>query len=298
MTYECIPCDYVTNDKSNYNKHLKCKSHLKKHNSSNNNKSICKFCDKIFSTHSNLLKHESRCMNKVLKIKELELELKYANKQIEILKNNIDTDKKNTTVYNVSIKKFIQQQYSDAPPLEGLENYAALKFEEEYESEDTMEDEFVSMISYNHIQNCLHKYLGDFIIKYYKKDDPKQQSVWSSDVSRLTYIIKEILDNKKSIWNHDYKGVKTKGYIINPLLQYLKQILNDYWIANIDNFKNIDTDYVNKLFKIFKSIHEIKKEIDNGHLADSIIKYIAPHFYMNKDPDCPSLEFNNSCGCD
>ena len=154
-----------------------------------------------------------------------------------------------------------------------------------------MEDEFVSIISYNHTQCCLHQYLGDFIVKYYKKDDPKQQSVWSSDVSRLTYIIKELLDNKQSIWNHDYKGVKTKSYIINPLLQYIRKILNDYWVANIDNFKNLDVDYLNKLFTIFKSIHEIKKEIDSGKLADAIIKYIAPKFYMNKDIDIPAIEY-------
>ena len=291
MPYECPPCGYFTNDKSNYNKHLKCKNHVKKmdENKSNNNK--CDYCSKTFSTHSNLLKHENKCVNKLLKIKELELELKYANKQIEILKKNMNDDKKNTTIYNVSIKKFIQQQYSDAPPLEGLENYAALKFEEEYESEDSMEDEFVSIISYNHTQCCLHQYLGDFIVKYYKKDDPKQQSVWSSDVSRLTYIIKELLDNKQSIWNHDYKGVKTKSYIINPLLQYIRKILNDYWVANIDNFKNLDVDYLNKLFTIFKSIHEIKKEIDRDKLADAIIKYIAPKFYMNKDIDIPAIEY-------
>lgn len=291
MPYECLPCGYFTNDKSNYNKHLKCKNHEKKMNDNKSNSNKCDYCNKTFSTHSNLLKHENKCVSKLLKIKELELELKYANKQIEILKKNLDEDKKNTTIYNVSIKKFIQQQYSDAPPLEGLENYAALKFEEEYESEDSMEDEFISIISYNHTQNSLHQYLGDFIVKYYKKDDPKQQSVWSSDVSRLTYIIKELLDNKQSIWNHDYKGVKTKSYIINPLLQYIKKILNDYWVANIDNFKNLDVDYLNKLFTIFKSIHEIKKEIDSGRLANTIIKYIAPKFYMNKDLDIPAIEY-------
>ena len=41
---------------------------------------------------------------------------------------------------------------------------------------------------YNYENKNLHKYLGDFIIGHYKKDNPSEQSMWSSDVSRLTYL--------------------------------------------------------------------------------------------------------------
>lgn len=32
----------------------------------------------------------------------------------------------------------------------------------------------------------------------------------------------------------------------------------------------------------FISIHKIKKDIDNGIIADEIVKYIAPKFYFSK----------------
>jgi len=293
MVYQCIKCNYETYDKSNYNKHLKCKIHMNNYGLNDPqqeiNEYICLFCNKSYSTASNLSKHEKKCIHKIIRIKELEIELKYANQKIKDLEENHKT---NTTIYNLSIKKFVQQQYSDAPPLLKLDDYSLIKYEcHEDEDENNkhtdydinVDDEFISILSFNHNNGCLHKYLGDFVIKYYKKDDPKLQSVWSSDVSRLTYVIKELLDNHQSIWNHDYKGVKTKNCIINPLLRYVKKLINEYWVLHVDNFRNVDTDYLNKLFIIFKSIHEIKKEISNGKLSNAIIRYITPHFYMNKN---------------
>lgn len=307
MVYQCIKCNYETADKSNYNKHLKCRTHLNNCGEYNNqengmdemNEYKCQFCEQTYSTVSNLSKHEKKCVNKILRIKELEIELKYANQKIKDLEENHNT---NTTIYNLSIKKFIQQQYSDAPPLLKLDDYSLIKYEGIDEDDDNhllnqdinIDDEFISTLSFNYNNDCLHKYLGDFVIKYYKKNDPKQQSVWSSDVSRLTYVIKELLDNHQTIWNHDYKGVKTKNCIINPLLRYIKKIIDEYWISHVDNFRNVDIEYLNKLFIIFKSMHEIKKEISNGKLSNAIIRYITPHFYMNKNNLVQLIKYNES----
>ena len=140
----------------------------------------------------------------------------------------------------------------------------------------------IASLVYNFNNNCLHKYLGDFIVKYYKKNDPAQQSLWNSDVSRLTYIIKELLVSKESIWNHDYKGVQTKNYIVNPLLKHIRTCIDEYWITNIDYIQSGDIEAVKNMQSTYITMHKIRKEIDNGSLSDNIIKYIAPQFYMGK----------------
>jgi len=40
---------------------------------------------------------------------------------------------------------------------------------------------------------------------------------------------------------------------------------------------------MNHLQNVYLTIHKIKKDITNDVLATDIIKYITPHFYMNKN---------------
>jgi hypothetical protein len=63
------------------------------------------------------------------------------------------------------------------------------------------------------------------------------------------------LNNNKSIWNHDYKGVNTKNYIIDPLLKYIKVQIDEYWINNIDNFKDADIKKLKELQLTFLKKH-------------------------------------------
>jgi hypothetical protein len=60
-------------------------------------------------------------------------------------------------------------------------------------------------------------YLGDIIIKYYKKENPKDQSIWNSDTTRLNYLIRELIDTELT-WTCDKAGLKVNEFIIIPLL--------------------------------------------------------------------------------
>jgi hypothetical protein len=255
----------------------------------------CQFCDRIFTRSSSLSKHEKICASKIikskvteteniLKMKELEMELKLTKSQLTSAHNQIDELKKyikstpkqaSNITYNVSVKNYVQQNYPNAPALEGIQDYAKLT----YDIED-----FAQILVNKYNDNLLHKYLGDFIIQYYKKDDPSEQSLWNSDISRLTYIIKELVANNKSLWNHDPKGVKTKNFIINPLMKYIKEYIDEYWIENIDmhNLRSMNTEKIISMQSNLQTLQKIKKDINNDTIAINIIKYIAPHFYMNR----------------
>lgn len=312
MIFKCNYCKYSTNNKSNYTRHVKSSSHIimskNVQNGHPKRTANCKCeCGKTYYDKSGLLKHKGKCkfdtsilnninveitelkniltqtaeINKQLLIKNEQLITR--NEQLDKLlldyvknNNSVNGNNNNNITYNISIKNYLQQNYSDAPYLTGINDPSKITYDEEY-------DEFIDVLVYNYNNSNLNKYIGDFIIANYKKNNPSEQSMWSSDISRLTYIIKELLANKKSIWNHDYKGTKIKTYIIDPLLQYIKKYIDDYWIKNIDSFKTKNLDQINKMNNTYNVIYKIKKIIDNDILSTDIVKYIAPHFYMNRD---------------
>ena len=289
MKYVCEKCNYATDNISNYKRHEKSQTHIQL---VQNTSTICADCNQTLSSISCLSRHQKyyckiikekenekdiKIMKLESKLKQIESDIKIdmLTKQVENYKEIITSGKCGVTNYNISIKKYIQQNYADAPILKKIKNYDELFADD---------DDFISTLVYNYNKNILHKYLGDFVIGYYKKDDPMEQSIWNSDVARLTYIVKELLANKESMWNQDCKGAKTKNCIINPLLKYVKEVIDEYWAENIKNIKNpkkMDTEHLVQVQNKLVALKKIKGEIDNGLLAENIVRYIAPEFYMN-----------------
>jgi hypothetical protein len=258
-------------------------------------KFVCEKCNSIFANRHSLSRHKHyRCKTFFQENKLTETISILNNKVNELIETKRDDhnlinllleyvkeskisyhNKNSNNTYNISVKNYLQQNYPNAPHLESIIEPEKIKY-------DQHDDEFIDALVYNYNNKILDKYIGDFLIKCYKKDDPSKQSMWSSDISRLTYVIKELLSNNQSIWNHDYKGIKIKEYIIRPLLRYIKEYVDEYWMSNLDQFKNTDIKKINKFSKIYNSLHMIKKDIDNDILTDEIVKYIAPNFYIKK----------------
>jgi len=121
------------------------------------------------------------------------------------------------------------------------------------------------------------KYLGDFIVKLYKKDDPKAQSIWNTDDNRLTYIIRELLHNNSSNWVVDKKGLKTKEYLINPLLSHIKELLisyqNNLVIPNLSQ-NSVEMEFI---LENSRTIIELMNAIDDGGVAKDILRHISSH---------------------
>ena len=76
-------------------------------------------------------------------------------------------------------------------------------------------------------------YFGDFLVKIYKTSDPSQQSLWSSDVARLNYIVKTVIStNNSSKWTTDKNGIYVKETIVIPLLNYINDKIDIYKSKN------------------------------------------------------------------
>jgi X-X-X-Leu-X-X-Gly heptad repeat protein len=363
MTFKCDLCNYESDDKSNYNRHMKSKAHAKLVTKADSlalkaNFLVCIDCGEKFAHASSLSRHKNNTCKKVciddnkvciddnkvciddddlednkggssddwvdeLKIDELNIDeeikkqikinilrkqlndsakqLNNKNKQLndknKQLNDNakqlnakdnqikeLTTYIKNTNptqkTYNISVKNYIQQNYPEAPPLIKVDTYKLLKEKEEKKDN---ESDFGQILAYYYNSKQLYSYLGDFLVSQYRKKDPANQSIWNTDVARLTYFIKDLLANKKkSCWNRDPKGLKTKSYIIDPFLKYITDYCDAYIDAHaIARNKLKDVEFCYKTTETLTALGNIMFDICNGIIAEDIVKYIAPHFQMD-----------------
>lgn len=114
MKYTCENCDYTSNDKSNYKRHLKARIH-----SAVDKKHLCKACGKIYASRQGLSRHKLNSCIKTQNIQnESHSEIKKLEKQVAKLTEQVmklikivrNTEQNNTvnTIYNILIENYIQ----------------------------------------------------------------------------------------------------------------------------------------------------------------------------------------------
>ena len=256
----------------------------------------CEYCGKSITRSNNINRHLKSCNKKRdhderiryehdktinnIKLKEQIkiLNLKLSQAETNAMKYEEDAkyykkiflEAGNLVKKSVSSLTYVVENYNEAPSLKMLTmddiNDA---------TDETTEKEIVDDIISAYKHKTLGKYLGDYIIKIYKKTDPESQSIWNTDDSRLTYLIKELSHNKSSNWFVDKKGHKTTSYIIEPLLTYVKEILTDYQL----NF-NIPQTRCNAVEMEFilensKRLLDIINDIDDGNVSKDILRHIS-----------------------
>lgn len=309
VKYKCDSCNCTFHNKSNYNRHLKSVAHSKSTLTVNTvntidlkkkSEYVCNNCNNKFSCRQSLSRHKLHyCsikkgnVNTDQDLKEQMAficnKLEKVEKELSECKNQLvasSTTNNNTNchnTYNISVKNYIQKNYPNAPALKGITDYSKLVYKD-FKLMDTL--------VYNFINKNLHKYLGNFIIGHYKKKNPAEQSLWSSDVSRLTYLVSVLLKDDKSIWNHDYKGARIKESVVTPLLNYVRDCIDEFWEnievkkPNINDLHGIEEQHIYR-----NNVAKMAELIDNNILCDDILKYIAPFFCIDKkDMDSKMIE--------
>ena len=173
---------------------------------------------------------------------------------------------------SVSAFTYIMHNYDSAPTIKMLD---VNDLEDLEQNNKKLVEDVIS--AYKH--KTLDKYLGDSIKILYKKDKPEDQSIWSTDTSRLTYLIKELMVNDSSNWIIDKKGIKTKEYLIKPLLAHIKELVIHYQKYSM----NLDTDAAGMEFilETNKRILKLVTDIDDEVVENNLLKYISPHLFFN-----------------
>jgi len=314
--YVCKICNYSTSRQDNYTRHISSKRHSKKVVETRNPKTkqilrtpqdtsghlrahVCEWCKMSYCRKSSLTRHLKICnkvgINPDDDIKLLKQELEFHKKELEMRNKELQLKDKDIQFYkdlvkkaglgtsitnnqNMSVQSMIISKHADAP---ALEKACPAILHSQFDSDDEYKN--AQVILYYYRRNMVASFIGDGIVAAYKKDNPDEQSLWSTDVSRLTMIIKKVM-NKKSIWIADKKGVQTREYIIDPLMDKVKEIMKNYIETTNAKVKTAKELY-NKMTADLDGVRlaiKLHDELDNKIYHDDILRYIAPRFSYDK----------------
>jgi hypothetical protein len=287
--YNCNDCKYSTNINSNWNRHIKSKSHI-----------LIKTTTEEKINDSNKTQFDSIIKFQQEQIELLKKELnEYKQKYENIIEKNDDFQKDiirgSGKIISDSMNTitFLSLKRQNAPYLETINNKKVNKIltENEYIKKQIENDpkhkatHIVEKLIYEYENDTLCEYFRDIIEKIYKKKNPEEQSFWSTDVQRLVYVIKDIIDNENK-WVYDKDGVKIKERIITPIFNNVYELLQKYILKTSDKIDSIykpltGTELDIKVKYRIKAIN-LQKEIKNKKLHKKLLKLIAPIFYLNK----------------
>lgn len=315
MEYFCNKCNYGTNKKSDFIRHQTSQKHIK------NSQIIykCEKCEAEYIVRSSYYAHRKKCQNNCnnlekinnsklqdpvehnIKIqllkkdlenekirKDLEIEKiknQHEKEKVKMLKDIIKNSNKTTdtalkiTSKTISALKYANEHFKDAPALIPIENYNMMNYDlnDEEDKKKLMED-----ILFYYKKNSLHTIFGKHIISEYKKDDVNEQSLHTTDTSRMNYIIKTKKDDNLTKWYQDKNGVIICSNIIDKLINYHIDIIKWYHQQLVQELSldpiRPNTSVQNKVV----NISNLLNDIESGELKKETNKYIAPFFNLDK----------------
>jgi hypothetical protein len=174
-----------------------------------------------------------------------------------IKQNKNDTEKIHYTINsngnnaNINLMTYICNHCKDALPIDSIDNRKMIehkyimdyiepkKIEEDNNATkevdvtqqipkeinmNNFELEKMLIRGYNNNNNAYYKFIADFIIKFHKNPDTSKQPMWSTDITRYSYIIKTL----KNGWVKDKNGIQVMDKCIKPLIQAVSGLLNAY----------------------------------------------------------------------
>jgi len=217
--YTCNICNYETDVRTAIYNHNKTKKHIvakEFYDKKNKNEKDKEEQIKLLNSENEKLKQkliekerEKQELAEIQKEKEKEkqelaeiqkekqIELLNKDKEIAKLETKVEIYKElsekgktinnnNKIVINNNLS-YVNKHFENAPPLQKMTNFVLNGIDL---NDDTKLDNIVDQIIYAYNNNCLHKLIGDHIIKHYKKDNLQQQSFHAIDISRRKYLVK------------------------------------------------------------------------------------------------------------
>jgi len=269
--FECKVCKYTSIDNNNFKRHINSISHtiLVKKNEKIQKKRL----------ENKLKKEESLTKN----IKSIGKQLKTNDKKLnQIKKQQLITDDKVNKI-NTNVKKitdyveFLNKYCPDVEPLEELTEDEVVEI---LKLKKNRKFKFEEMIVYSIKYKKLATTLGNLILnEFLTPDNSKKQRIWTSDISRLIYLIFQIV-GKKGSWVRDKRGVMFIKLIITPIINKLKELMKKYIKYNLDQFDNNDLDNPKNAFLLEYSDFAKHFEVPEfcNKLMNEMIKHMASKF--------------------
>jgi hypothetical protein len=199
--------------------------------------------------------------------------------------NNLtNTNSNNTTLTNntqkiINVYNYVSSNFNEAQPIRMLEKQDIDKL---LTVDQNIKHTIEELLIFNQSKYNLDKFLGEIIINAYKKEDPEEQQFWASNVQKLTFIVRQILNKREKTWLHDKKGTCLTKYIVDPILKEIKKLLQRYVKENSENIQKSTFEEMEKIQNNGMIAVNIIYEINEKELHKKILKYIAPHFQLEQ----------------
>ena len=322
--YNCNICNYDTDKKSNYNKHLITQKHL------NNDKNIkyCSLCDIIYSNNANYKRHYNRIHNLnnlknnvIYKKNNINNKDNTNNKDINTIKNIINdshkiliqnqllqkqTNKEVKEVKKVVIKalnkassliKYLMENHPSIPPLKKINykeciNLLRIEFDCNHKPTDeenyTLEKIFIK----DFIKGIFIKNISKSILNLVNYQNPDKQFIYNTDCSRLHYIIKTSLTK----WYEDKSGIKFTDYIIKPVLNCINKKINEYIDNDLDkvNMRKNNLDQNIEHYNLLNNACRFERYVTRDEPIKLILKELSPYLrFIEKE--LQEFEKYNNC---
>ncbi|MBA43162.1 MAG: hypothetical protein CMF62_04025 [Magnetococcales bacterium] len=290
--YNCNNCNYSTNYKTAYNKHLNTAKHKKNIGLEPNDDIKCRYCSKNFFNSSSLKRHYNRCNKKDIIIHKKVLKektIKYKDKTTD-LKEELDDLKakykrlkrlhkrtRNKNVFNINIENMNNMNNTNFNKFY-IDNVAPPNLEDIVEIE--MSDEEIQMLL-NYTPE--HVIKGILKVKFIKPDSPGESMIVCLDSSRKKYTIRT--DNK---WMKDLNLEKFRHEFFNYINSGYVKILDNADIYEF-NYYDMMNNQCNALKLVNdKSDRTILKSVDNlikfdENYKNNIVKQINEQIDISSD---------------
>ena len=295
MNYTCVPCDFKSDNKTNYKIHLSTSKH--KLNKSNTLK--CNYCKyntikksdyERHLTSKKHLKNSSIEKNKI-SVQDLIDKVKDGVKEevketIEVLvnkitdTNNINTNKivKEARVMKKSVLSLLNTHFKDTPSIDYIEQKPFFKaLEEEYNAKiNDGTDKLFMRIFTDYNKKKLIKTLSDLILKFVKKDNQKFQSVFNIDSARSNFATK--IDD---FWLNDKKGLQLRKFTVDKVVHFMIDVLEVFRLQLVEirkeNIKNPTSERNDYLMENQTLLLEVVSFLTNSNTYTKIITQLSPN---------------------
>ena len=294
VLHTCKYCNYSTSRKTLYDEHILRPKHKRNYLESQNKGVVfMSYTDnnKIVENQNMLIKENEELRKKIEILQQTKTE-SLIIKQNELLKeeieklkeiNNMNTNKivKEARSIKKSILTILNTNFKNTPSIDYIdENEFRVELEKEYNRKINDKEYGLFMRIFRDYENKkLIQTLSNLILKFIKKEDQKNQSVFNIDSARGNYATKV-----EDYWLNDKSGVQLKKYTLDMIIKFMLNVLDvfrqklEVMIKN-KNKTSFDRDYIMKYQDLFL---EVRAYLTNVNTHKKVILFMCPELRLDQ----------------